>query len=247
MESGPQFHETLRAKAEAFNAFYYPIEIDPGRTREEKIPYMNDWYRNVNELIVESGIQKQDLIASVAAANVELRPGIVEIFHFAQKHKIPLLIFSAGIGDVIAEVLEQKYCQKYQTTLPLHTQIVSNWMIWEDTKQNHHHNNKDSKLIGWTDPVIHMFNKDAEHTRTAPWFSFFNQKKNVILLGDGEGDVTMSDGLAYSNVLKLGFLNDHIEKLLQRYIDAYDMVVTNDGPATVIMELLNEVKTDVNK
>lgn len=32
--------EELKAKAEAFNAFYYPIEVDPHRTKEEKVPYM---------------------------------------------------------------------------------------------------------------------------------------------------------------------------------------------------------------
>ena len=234
IESGPQFDESLRAKAETYNAFYYPIEVDANRTKEEKIPYMNDWYRNVNELIVESNIYKSDLITAVSTANVGLRKGIPEIFHFAKQYNIPLLIFSAGIGDVIQEVLEQKYCQYYNTTLPLYTQIVSNWMIWDKNNNN--------KLIGWTEPVIHMFNKDAEHTKYAPWFNTFNQKSNILLLGDGEGDVTMSDGLNYQHVLKLGFLNDNLDKLFTKYLNVYDVVITNDGPATLILDILKEMK-----
>ena len=57
------------------------------------------------------------------------------------------------------------------------------------------------------------------------------QRRNVLLLGDGLGDVTMADGAATEPecILKVGFLNENIEGLLPQYEDKFDLVITGDA------------------
>lgn len=122
--------EETRARAQAFNAYYYPIEVDPKRTEEEKLPLMVEWYRSINNLFVEVGFKRKQLAASVAGANLQLRPGATAIMDFCAATGVPLVIFSAGVGDVIKEVLRQKWpgCAASGGKLPANFRVFSNWM-----------------------------------------------------------------------------------------------------------------------
>ena len=44
MESSPVITEELQKKFDALFKYYYPIEIDPSITIEQKIPRMVEWY-----------------------------------------------------------------------------------------------------------------------------------------------------------------------------------------------------------
>lgn len=246
-----------------------------------------DWYRNINSLLTDSGMRQCDLAEDVSRANVMLRPGITSILDFAKHYDVPVTIFSAGIGDVIAEVLHQKY-----GALPPRCRIVSNWMTWESSNtdgngagttfgsrvQSHGGgeavtnaacgrspssgsacsscesgtssttattlpaSSSLARITGWTEPLVHMFNKDCRHIVEQYPHSFENDlrpRRNVVLLGDGLGDVTMADGLPTAAVMRVGFLNDNIDMLLERYIAAYDVVITHDGPADGVVRLLH--------
>lgn len=122
--------EATRARAQAFNDYYYPIEVDPKRTQEEKLPLMVEWYRSINNLFVEVGFQRRQLAAAVAGANLQLRPGATDIMDFCAATGVPLVIFSAGVGDVIKEVLRQKWagCAAAGGKLPRNFRVFSNWM-----------------------------------------------------------------------------------------------------------------------
>ena len=54
------------------------------------------------------------------------------------------------------------------------------------------------------------------------------ERKNIILVGDSEGDVKMADGIDANVVFKIGFLNQNVEKLLDKYLEIYDIVLLND-------------------
>lgn len=49
-------------------------------------------------------------------------------------------------------------------------------------------------LTGFSDPLIHMFNKDDRHIKHTPYHNRLRERQHVILLGDGMGDVDMADG-----------------------------------------------------
>lgn len=308
-----------KARAEAFNAFYYPIEVDIHRTVEEKIPFMEvcipccayirlslrrglcvlakgqalppslparlphitraleqhtgsaltiltleyflppsltraqDWYRHINELIIQSGLTHTDLLSRVASAPVKLRPGVTALLEWAAAHGVPVTVFSAGITNVAEEVLRQLW----RSPLPSTLRVVSNEMVFHP----------DTGLItGFKEPLLHMFNKvstTAEQV-SAAWMAVMRGRRHVLLIGDGLGDAAMADGLhpgmkvqprgttapatpceAEMGVLRVGLCNVNVSTLLPQYCALYDMVITEDGPLDEVLALVRTIPVPV--
>jgi len=82
-----------------------------------------------------------------------------------------------------------------------------------------------------------MFNKNQSALSQEDVAHF--RRDNRILLGDSIGDVTMLDG---DDVLRVGFLNDHVEEKMERYSEAFDVVITEDGSMEKVLELINALE-----
>lgn len=52
---------------------YYPIEIDPHMSVEEKIPFMIQWYDGAHKLMQDSNLNKQDFELMVKERHLEFR------------------------------------------------------------------------------------------------------------------------------------------------------------------------------
>ena len=101
-------------------------------------------------------------------------------------------------------------------------------------------------LVGFHEPVFHVFNKrasevtDCDHHR-----EYFRRddnlsRSNLLLVGDSLGDCVMNDGLHHEHVLKIGYLNDRPERLLD-YLGAgnYDMVILGDPSFEIPLSIIN--------
>lgn len=66
----PSFY---REEANKLLAKYYPIEIDPKMSEEEKIPYMIEWYSQIHELIIKCKVSQKSLEEMVTRSNARLR------------------------------------------------------------------------------------------------------------------------------------------------------------------------------
>ena len=66
-------------------------------------------------------------------------------------------------------------------------------------------------------------------------------RKNVILLGDSVSDTEMITGFEYDNLIKIGFLNEEIEKDLENYKENYDILILNDSS----IEFINKLSQDL--
>lgn len=233
----------VREAAQRLNDHYYPIEVDAKLSRAEKIPLMIEWYTKVNELFLQSGLYRRDLVTAVDGANLQLRPGMKEILQFAGANpSLPCTIFSAGIADVIAVVLERHV---FPEGIPPNVHIVSNRMMFQGDLPTDRPGTGSGTgpLIGWNDdgraPLVHMFNKNfATHPEFA---TLAATHRRVILAGDGLGDAHMADGIPEPNiVLRVGFLNHDVETLLPQYEAAFDAVVLHDGPADLILDTVHK-------
>jgi phosphoserine phosphatase len=92
----PQFK---RRTEELYNK-YYPIEIDRSMPDSEKVVHMEDWWRKAHQLIVDVGLNRDDIPSMVKDVGVpQLRAGAKELADACAQRDIPFLVFSAGIAS----------------------------------------------------------------------------------------------------------------------------------------------------
>ncbi|XP_051189683.1 uncharacterized protein [Lolium perenne] len=235
-----QGNEEFDAKRDALFEHYHPIEINPDIPLPEKAILMEEWWGKTHALLIEGGLTQEAIKKSVADAAIAFRDGVVELFELLEARDIPVLVFSAGLADIIEEVFRQKLHRSFKNI-----KIVSNRMVF----------NEEGRLVEFKGKTIHVLNKN-EHSldMAAPVhnslgdpngctddYSLVKKRTNVLLLGDHIGDLGMSDGLNYENRIAAGFLNTNIEKSLKDYSEAFDIVYLNDAPMWGVAELVSDL------
>ncbi|MGH0128452.1 UNVERIFIED_CONTAM: hypothetical protein FKN15_009241 [Acipenser sinensis] len=205
---------------------YYPIEIDPNLTIEEKFPFIVEWYFKSHTLLIEQRLKKDKLPQSVKESDACLREGYEHFFDTLQKHNVPMFIFSAGLGDVLEEIIRQ--AGVYHPNV----KVVSNFMEFDEH----------GVLKGFKGELIHVYNKHDGALKNTEYFKQLKDNCNIILLGDSLGDLNMADGVPnVENILKIGFLNDKVEELLEKYLDSYDIVLVKDETLEVPNSILQKI------
>ncbi|XP_039783203.1 7-methylguanosine phosphate-specific 5'-nucleotidase-like isoform X2 [Panicum virgatum] len=200
-----QGNEVYDAKRVALYEHYHPIEICPDIPLPEKAKLMEEWWEKTHGLLIEGGLTYEDIKKSVSDAAIAFRDGVVELFEYLEERDIPVLVFSAGLADIIEEVFRQKLHRSFKNI-----KVVSNRMVF----------NEEGRLVSFKGKTIHVLNKN-EHAldMAAPVhdnlgdpngsiddYSLVKKRTNVLLLGDHIGDLGMSDGLIYENRIAVGFL-----------------------------------------
>ncbi|KAK1173468.1 cytosolic 5'-nucleotidase 3A isoform X3 [Acipenser oxyrinchus oxyrinchus] len=218
--------EECRKKLLKLKDTYYPIEIDPNLTIEEKFPFMVEWYFKSHTLLIEQGLQKDKLPEIVRESDACLREGYEHFFDKLQEHSVPMFIFSAGLGDVLEEIIRQ--AGVYHPNV----KVVSNFMEFDEH----------GVLKGFKGELIHVYNKHDGALKNTEYFKQLKDNCNIILLGDSLGDLNMADGVTnVENILKIGFLNDKVEERLEKYLDSYDIVLVKDETLEVPNSILQKI------
>ncbi|KAL6552624.1 hypothetical protein OROHE_007988 [Orobanche hederae] len=240
---------------------YHPLEIDPTIPLDEKAKLMEEWWEKTHALLTEGGLTYSAIESSVAKSRIAFRDGVTELFELLEvlyepnpllpmgfgfeRSNVPVLIFSAGLADIIEEVLRQKLHKSFKNV-----RIVSNRM---DFDQN-------GNLVSFKGKTIHVLNKN-EHAidmagpvhdqlgdvnGVAADISSVKLRTNVLLLGDHIGDLGMSDGLNYSTRISVGFLNDNIEGSCDSYRNAFDVIYMNDTSMRGVVKLVSQLCSTVD-
>ncbi|XP_035611347.1 cytosolic 5'-nucleotidase 3-like [Oncorhynchus keta] len=223
LDNSKLISEECKAQLKDLLNTYYPIEIDSKRTAEEKLPLMVEWWTKAHTLLVQQRIRKDLLKDMVKESDAMLREGYQLFFDHLQEHSIPLLIFSAGLGDVLEEVIRQA------GVFHPNVKVFSNYMDFDET----------GVLKAFKGELIHIYNKREGALLNTGHFQELKSRHNVLLLGDSLGDLTMADGVhSMENILKIGFLNDKVEERKTSYLNAYDIVLVKDETMDVPNALL---------
>ncbi|XP_035467496.2 7-methylguanosine phosphate-specific 5'-nucleotidase-like isoform X3 [Scophthalmus maximus] len=192
---------------------YYPIEIDARRSVEEKVPLMVEWWIKVHELLIQQRIRKDLLSQAVKESSTMLRDGYKVFFDRLVEQRVPMLILSAGVGDVLEEVIRQNH------VFHPNIHIISNYMDFDQT----------GVLQAFKGELIHIFNKGEGALSHAAGLRELQGRPNVLLLGDSLGDLAMAGGVSEpQNVLTVGFLNDQVDERKESYINSFDIVLVKD-------------------
>ncbi|OIT30758.1 PREDICTED: cytosolic 5'-nucleotidase 3 isoform X1 [Nicotiana attenuata] len=240
---GQSSHNLLQQEDPEYNVkrqklydYYHPLEFDPAIPLDEKAKLMVEWWEKTHALLIEGGLTYNAIQNSVAKATIAFRDGVTELFELLEEKGVPVLIFSAGLADIIEEVLKQKVHRSFKNV-----RIVSNRMVFDEN----------GRLQSFKGKTIHVLNKN-EHAldMAAPLHdhcgdlnglgdekSSLKKRTNVLLLGDHIGDLGMSDGLDYESRISVGFLNDKVENSLESYRKAFDILYLNDASMHGVVKL----------
>jgi len=232
--------ETYCSKAKGLQQKYHPIEVDPHMDPAVKFAHMEDWVNAHNTLFMESGLTQHIIVTAVRRAldsgKFRMRRGLTNLFTTLETHGVPLLIFSAGISNVLEIAIQNQMLRDSAgrnnrdrdagaaaaarsrddegdvsglPSLPKNMNVISNRCLF---------NSADGSLEGFTVPVLHVYNKSCHaFLETNQHFRVIEQpdtegckRSNVLLFGDSLGDIKMSYGIEdkTENLLKVGFLND---------------------------------------
>ncbi|MFH0831262.1 MAG: hypothetical protein V1886_00110 [archaeon] len=209
-------------KARALAAKYHPIEKNPNVSPEEKKEKMEEWWVSHFNLLIKSGLNKKHLEKIVQSEEIQFRKGALELFDILHKAKIPMVIISStGIGDVIPMLFER------EGKLYDNIHFITNLYQWDNK----------GRAVWIKKQIITSMNKDETSIQEYPFFKQIKNRKNVLLLGDSIGDLGMVKGFKYNNLIKIGFLNDEIEKNIQDYSANFDVVMLNDTNMNYVTEL----------
>ena len=190
---------------------------------------MVEWYTAANQLLQNNGIQKKMFGQFVKTSNVEFRDHTKTMLDGLNKAEVPVLVMSAGLGDILVEVMEA-----FNVYHRSNTKVVSNFLSYDS----------EGLVTGLDGTMIHVYNKNENAIHDSEYFKGLQGRHNVILMGDSIGDLQMAEGVANpGSVLKIGFLNNMstAEKRLPSFLSGFDLVLVDDQTMSVPMDLLAQI------
>eukprot|EP00747_Dinoflagellata_sp_TGD_P045610 gnl/TRDRNA2_/TRDRNA2_143932_c0_seq1.p1 gnl/TRDRNA2_/TRDRNA2_143932_c0~~gnl/TRDRNA2_/TRDRNA2_143932_c0_seq1.p1 ORF type:complete len:342 (-),score=82.17 gnl/TRDRNA2_/TRDRNA2_143932_c0_seq1:17-1042(-) len=200
----------------------------------EKEALMMKSFRDSNDLFITHGFRRDYLAPMVAESTMALRRDAAKLAATAASAGIPLLVFSAGIRELIQEALSQGGISVGENDA-----LLANGMVFDE----------DGALVRWEEPVVHVDNKSL--TLFPEFLERLTARdtqrpEKALLIGDKLGDLTMAHGLPLDSavdVLTIGLLNDAdaTEEVVKTYSDAFDVVLQGDGPLDFVVELLERI------
>ncbi|CAP32552.1 Protein CBG13827 [Caenorhabditis briggsae] len=207
---------------------YGPVEHDHSLSIEEKVPFMEAWWQQSHELIIQGGFKREAIDDYVSRCNIQLRDNADIMMKKMTNHSVPFIIFSAGIGTIIEMYLKHKFGKVEDNT-----HIVSNMMGFD----------QDGYVNSFSDPLIHVFCKNSSVMPADRTFSEqIHGRRNVILLGDSVGDAFMDVGVEEEQLsLKIGFVNHDADKLVDKYLNYFDIVLVHDQSMNVPNQILEAI------
>ena len=227
LERGPHVSAEFAQYTRGLIEKYYPIEIDPSVAVAEKTKLMIEWWTAAHEAILKERITRDVIRQQAEAVRLPFREGCRSFIDLLDELEVPLLVFSAGLGDVIDQVLRVDSLRRDNQ------HIVSNHMVFDEH----------DIAVAFRDPLIHSLNKGEvalhdDSTESRRLQQVLVNRRNVLVVGDSPGDAKMADGASHEQVLKFGFFNFGDDARCRQFRELFDVVVTDDGSMAGLEALL---------
>ena len=220
----PKFmNENFRLESKKLVDIYYPYELDYSISNDVKAKYLNEWYYKNMDLLYEYNLTKSILLNCINDCNTKFHDGCKEFLYYMYKLNIPIIIISAGIGNVIIELLKKYDC------LYSNINVFSNFIQFENDKMLHFSGN-----------MIHTSNKSMS-VLPLDLKTKILSKDYVLVFGDLIEDLDMAKSIDFNKVLSFGFLEYSIKENLNFYRQAFDVVLTDGSSFFEVQKILNNI------
>ena len=199
--------------------FYRPLELDYTINAEDKKKIMKEWaqksFQLLSEYITEDNIEK-----ATENANIYLRSGVKEFFKEMYNKNIPVIVMSSGMGNVVKRFLEKENCSFSNMT------IVSNFFEFKNGKASI---NLDNVMATSNKEYIRIPENVRKNIET---------KSKALLFGDLIEDIKMAKREKLADTLTFGFLDENVEKNLERYKEHFDVILTDESDFNDVKNIL---------
>ncbi|KAG8284764.1 7-methylguanosine phosphate-specific 5'-nucleotidase [Homalodisca vitripennis] len=163
---------------------------------------------------VDDGLEEIIALTVGEKVNTPLKDGCREMLSLLASHRVPIIIVSAGSGDVI-NYLVRGYG----------TRVVANFYIFDE-----------GRITDYLKPGVGIYNKNK---RALP---VDDDRHNIVLFGDQTWDSKMADNVPnVKTILKVGFFYGNDEMKMRRYLEHYDVLLLNDESTDKINDMFRLV------
>lgn len=211
-------------KREELYKIYRPVENNLSISREYREEKMKEWWDKHLEILVEYNLSEK-IVQSIAfdEKHMHLRDDAAEFLSTCKDYNIPVIIISAGIGNIILEFL------KHNEVLYDNIYIISNFLQYEN-----------GIVKGFDNHIIHSLNKNEQELPYEAKDAIKDRPYSIIM-GDGIDDIRIVSKEQRENSLAVGFLEDNIEDNLEGYTEVFDIVYTNNTSLKPMIKLIESL------
>ncbi|XGW23371.1 hypothetical protein V3C99_005536 [Haemonchus contortus] len=187
----------------------YETVLSNCTTDDERAFVQTGWWNASHDIIIRSLVHRDDIPSLVRNSRLIWRKSMCQFLHLLEEQSIPLLIFSAGITDMIEEAIRQLLGY-----FPNNITVAANKMHFDEI----------GYVTGFTCPPVHGLSKTMAHLRDLIHGvdRMYSRRNNVIVIGDSESDAFMVDGWQEKKVLKVGLSEEEMPLL-----KAFDVVIAS--------------------
>ena len=205
------------------NDYYLPIEQDVNLDYETKKTNIQKWYTNHVKMLIKYKVKDKEINKIGQSKSLILRDGVNEFLKFTNENNIPVIIVSAGISNIIENVLKRNNCF-YNNIY-----IISNIFKF-----------KDGQIKSLRNHMIHSLNK-KEIELPVKIKDVLKDKDEVIIVGDNIDDskVCIKEN---NKTLTIGFLNYNDYNKLKSFQQHFDIVYSQSSSFINLVNILIENK-----
>lgn len=215
------FCEEYKKERNELFEIYKPYEDDENLDYETKKSKLSEWWKKHIDLFSKYKLTEDSFRKALEEDNImELRDGVKEFLEFLNKHNIPLIIVSQGIGNFAKAFLEIN--NSYYDNI----YITSNMVEF-----------KNNIAIGNIGDITHNLNK-TDITLPINISNKLKGRNQVILVGDEINDINILQFDKKSRNIKVGILTKKRELEVENYKNAFDIVCSDDTSYIDILNIL---------
>ena len=199
---------------------YRTIELAPDLSERDKSSHLRRWWSLQFDLLLEYKFSTRTIRRIVREHLPRLRDGARLFFETLRERRIPLIILSAGIREII----EARLAEEGVSTCNL--AIVANTLAFDPG----------GIAVAYRTPLLHSLNKHAQHVAFTPEFA---GRRNLLLLGDTLEDTRMAENISHTRLLSFAFPADSCHH--QEFQTAYDVVLAPETSLAPVNAVLADI------
>uniref|UniRef100_A0A7S1BMT7 5'-nucleotidase n=1 Tax=Corethron hystrix TaxID=216773 RepID=A0A7S1BMT7_9STRA len=202
------------------------------------------WWSTYHNALVAADppLHRSQIGPIVASTGIELRPGADDLLRACCERRVPILVASAGITDIILSVIDTGENVSAKPQLPVD---VSQSLLERSARYtnvtvlaNRCEFDASDRLVGMLPRApYHSLNK-ASTTELVGEFLSSTPRHCGIVLGDKPRDGALGLEAIGVTTLRVGFANGGERHQMSDYEAAYDVVLPRNSPLDCIVELI---------